>query len=87
LSLLAGEEHLGQYVWGEKIGCRFFCKLCGIHCFGRAHLEELGGDFVSVNLNCLDGVELKDLTIGYWDGRHNNWEAGTRPTPWAILSA
>ena len=37
---------------------RYFCKHCGIHCFGRGHLEVLGGDYVSINLNTLDDVDL-----------------------------
>jgi hypothetical protein len=80
--LLAGEESLGSYAWGAKISRRFFCKTCGVYCFGRGHLDVLGGDFVSVNLNTLDGVELGDLKVVYWDGRHDNWQAGPRTTPW-----
>src|SRR5262245_3976114 len=56
--LLAGESELSTYEWGGKIATRYFCRHCGIHCFARGHLAELGGDYVSVNLNCLDGVEL-----------------------------
>src|SRR5258708_7993886 len=51
--LVSGEESLSSYEWGGKVGHRFFCKHCGIHCFGRAHLAVLGGDFVSVNMNTL----------------------------------
>jgi len=55
-----------------------------VTCFGRGHLAELGGDFVSINLNCLDGVELSELKVMYWDGRHDNW-AGARDEPWPVL--
>jgi hypothetical protein len=83
-TLVAGEDALSTYQWGSKMSTRYFCKHCGVHCFGRGHLEQLGGDFVSVNLNCLDGVDVSTLPINYWDGRHNNWSAGTRSTPWPI---
>jgi hypothetical protein len=86
-ALASGEESLGSYEWGAKISKRFFCKHCGVYCFGSGHLAELGGDFVSVNMNCLDDVELSEMKIGYWDGRHNNWQAGTRSTPWPMLTA
>jgi hypothetical protein len=86
-TLLAGEESLAAYEWGARISRRFFCKQCGIHCFGRGHLAEVGGDYVSVNLNCLDGVDPGLVALVYWDGRHNNWEAGPRPTPWPIDAA
>jgi hypothetical protein len=83
-TLLAGESDLGEYQWGAKISRRFFCKHCGVHCFARGHLEQVGGDYVSINYNCLDGVELVDLKVTYWDGRHDNWAAGKRDTPWPI---
>ncbi len=83
-TLLTGEENLGVYEWGAKISRRFFCKNCGIHCFSRGHLAEVGGDYVSVNLNCLDDLDPNQLAVTYWDGRHNNWEAGPRTTPWPI---
>jgi hypothetical protein len=82
--LLAGEDNLGSYEWGAKMSRRFFCKTCGVYCFGRGHLDVLGGDFVSVNLNALDGVDLDDLKVVYWDGRHDNWQAGPRSTPYPI---
>ncbi len=82
--LLSGEASLGEYQWGGKISRRFFCKHCGVHCFGRGHLEQAGGDYVSINLNCLDDVDPANLKIQYWDGRHNNWGAGSRGTPWPI---
>jgi hypothetical protein len=83
-TLLAGEESCGIYEWGAQVSKRFFCKRCGVHCFGRGHLEELGGDYVSVNLNCLDDFDPSLVPVVYWDGRHNNWEAGPRGTPWPV---
>ena len=82
--LLAGEQHLSEYQCGAKISTRFFCKRCGVYCFGKGHLEMLGGDFVSVNLNAVDDVDLDEDTIVYWDGRHDNWQAGPRKRPWPI---
>jgi hypothetical protein len=87
LRLLSGEESLSMYEWGGKTGKRFFCKQCGIHVFGRGHLKELGGDYASVNLNAIDDIDVGTLTVSHWDGRHNNWYAGTRPTPWPIAPA
>lgn len=87
LSLRSGEADLGAYEWGARIGRRFFCKQCGIHCFGRGHLAEVGGDYVSVNLNVLDDIDPSTLKVVYWDGRHDNWEAGPRDTPWPIHAA
>jgi hypothetical protein len=82
--LVSGEASLSTYEWGGKIGQRKFCKHCGVHCFAPGHLDVLGGDYVSVNLNCLDDFDLSAANLAYWDGRHNNWQVGPRATPWPI---
>jgi hypothetical protein len=84
--LLSGSESLSMYEWGGKTGQRFFCKHCGIHCFGPGYLEEVGGDYVSVNLNALDDVDASEIKLVYFDGRHDNWQAGPRETPWPIAA-
>jgi hypothetical protein len=85
--LVSGGESLSKYEWGGKTGSRFFCKHCGIHCFLRGHLPQLGGDYVSVNFNSLDDVDPRDIELVHWDGRHNNWGAGPRKVPWPIATA
>ena len=83
-ALLTPESATSQYTWGTKSGTRYFCGTCGVHCFARGHLEQLGGDYVSINFNCLDDLDLRDVAITHWDGRHNTWAAGQRSTPWPI---
>ncbi len=78
------ESTFGVYEWGGRTGRRYFCKDCGVSCYSRGHLAELGGDYVAVNLNALDDIEPTALKIVYWDGRHNNWDAGPRDTPWPV---
>jgi hypothetical protein len=85
-TLLEGEGSLSEYAWGGKTATRYFCKHCGIHCFGRGHLAELGGDYVSLNVNTLDDVDPSTLPLVYWDGRHNNWHAGPRSEPWPVFA-
>ncbi len=86
-SLLRGESELSAYEWGGRTGTRYFCKHCGVTCFGRGFLAELGGPYVSVNFNCLEDIDVGDVTLQYWDGRHDNWQAGTRSTPWPVFTA
>src|SRR6187551_1627378 len=56
--LLSGEADLSGYAWGHKVSTRYFCKHCGVQCFGKGSLAELGGDFVSINVNCIDGLDV-----------------------------
>ncbi len=68
------------------MGKRYFCRNCGVQCFSKGHLAELGGDYVSVPLNVLDDVDLAEVSVTHWDGRHNNWHAGARETPWPVFN-
>lgn len=46
--------------------------------FARGHVEEIGGDYVSVQLAALDNAEPTELfeaPIRFADGRNNNWDA------------
>jgi hypothetical protein len=81
--LLSGEEALSSYA-RRPMSSRFFCKHCGVHCFSRGDIPELGGPFVGIVVNTLDDLDVGALAIAYWDGRHDNWMAGTRPTPWPV---
>lgn len=82
--LLAGEGATTEY--GNAYASRFFCKICGVHCYGKGDIPEIGGPFVSINVQTLDDVDPGLLEIGHWDGRHDNWQAGTREKPWPIVA-
>jgi hypothetical protein len=74
--MIAGEDALSDYQFGSKIGHNLFCKQCGIRSFSRGHLDVLGGDFYSVNVACLDDIEVSELAaapVRFADGRNNNW--------------
>jgi len=83
--VVAGEDRQTAYEWGRNIAKRYFCNTCGITCYSRGYLEPLGGHYVSVNFNTLDDVDPSQVKLIYWDGRHNNWQAGPRDTPWPIF--
>jgi hypothetical protein len=42
------------------------------------------GAYVCVSFNALDDVDPGEVKTVHWDGRHNNWQAGARDTPWPI---
>jgi hypothetical protein len=74
--LIAGEDMLSDYQFGTKSGHHLFCKRCGVRPFGRGHVEEIGGDYVSIQVATLDDVsqaEFAALPIIHQNGRYNAW--------------
>jgi hypothetical protein len=74
--LLRGEDALSDYQFGTHSMHHLFCRQCGVRPFARGHLDVLGGDFLSINLACLDDVEpqaLIDAPLHYSNGRDNDW--------------
>ena len=85
LRVLSGEATLGA--WTTPIGKLYFCTTCGAHPFSRGDLAEIGGPYAAINVNCLDDVDPSAIPATYWDGRHNNWEAGVASQPWPFEPA
>lgn len=76
--LLEGESDLSDYQFGTHSFHHLFCKHCGVRSFGRGYIEQIGGDFYSVNIACLDNVndeELANTPVHYADGRNDNWQS------------
>jgi hypothetical protein len=86
-TLLSDAAALGAYGWGGRGARRYFCKICGTHCFARGDLPELGGAYVSVNVNVLEDVDPATVPVRSWDGCHDSWEPAPRATPWPLRGA
>jgi hypothetical protein len=74
--LLAGEDALSDYQFATKSGHHLFCRHCGVRSFGRGYVEQIGGDFVSIQLASLDNVDPQELIaapVQYSNGRDNAW--------------
>ena len=74
--LLEGESALSDYQFGGKNGHHLFCKHCGVRPFGRGYVEQIGGDYVSINLAALDNAsddELVAAPVQFMNGRDNDW--------------
>jgi hypothetical protein len=55
-----------------------FCKICGIHPF---YVPRSDPDKVDVNARCLDDIDVTQLVVQQFDGRH--WEhAIQKEVPW-----
>jgi len=76
--LIAGDGATADYQFGSRQGHHIFCKRCGIHSYGYGHIPEIGGDYYSVNLACLDDADVAELAtapVNFFDGRNNNWQS------------
>ncbi len=74
--LLAGEESISDYQKNPGGPHHLFCSHCGVRPFEKGNIPEAGGEFVSINVSCLDGVDPKLLSgapVRYFDGLNNNW--------------
>ncbi len=74
--LLTGEDALTGYQGSNPTAHEYFCKVCGVHTFGKGHLAQLGGDYVMLVLACLDDATpelLMQSKVRYGNGRDNDW--------------
>ena len=49
------------------------CPHCHVMVYGAGDLPELGGAFVTFNVNTLEGVDLHGVSIVFLDGLHDTW--------------
>jgi len=75
--LLTGEPELVQYLFNTKKNYHYFCKHCGVRCFGVGNETPIGKMY-GVNLGCLNDVtdeELSKVPVIYVDGFNDNWQS------------
>ncbi|ANN78420.1 GFA family protein [Bordetella flabilis] len=65
LRLLTAMDALSEYRWHTKAARDYFCKVCGIQPFRRPRTAP---EQWSVNVRCLDGVDLDAIPITYTHG-------------------
>ncbi|MCA9606126.1 MAG: GFA family protein [Myxococcales bacterium] len=67
------DETETRYAPHPEIGYYAFCGRCGVHVYGAGHLAEVGGDFVSINIDVLEDVPREKVTVAVLDGRGETW--------------
>ena len=66
--LKSGADNLTQYLFNKKTIQHLFCKTCGIESFAYGQMPD-GTPTVAINVNCLEGVEPRQLHSQHVDGR------------------
>lgn len=66
--LLTPEENLATYTFNTHRIKHHFCPSCGIHAFGQARNKD-GKPMVSINVRCLEDVDIEALPVRRFDGR------------------
>jgi hypothetical protein len=66
--LLKGEDALTDYQFAKKIIHHCFCKHCGVASFGEGSTPD-GTPMRSINVRCLDEVDIKQFPIIDYDGK------------------
>ncbi len=67
LELTTPESALSTYLFNKEKIRHCFCDRCGIHPFAEG-VDRGGNAMASVNVRCLDGVDLDALAIRQFDG-------------------
>jgi hypothetical protein len=73
---LTGKDELTEYLFNSRSGHHAFCKHCGARPYSWGHIAEIGGDYVSINLACLDDLDPAELIaapVRFSDGKANTW--------------
>lgn len=65
--LKSGQDNLSEYLFNSKKIHHQFCKTCGIQSFAFGTKPD-GSAIVALNVNCLEGVNPRELSPHAFDG-------------------
>ena len=67
--LKSGEDNLTEYLFNHKAIHHLFCSTCGVQSFAYGTTSD-GAPIVAINVNCLSGVEPRELKSQHVDGKN-----------------
>lgn len=70
LMLLTPDEHAATYTFNQHVIRHRFCATCGIHPYGEG-TDPQGNAMASINIRCLEGIDLDAVPVQHYDGRHH----------------
>lgn len=66
--LKSGANDLTEYLFNKKQIRHLFCKTCGVESFAYGQMPD-GSPTAAINVNCLDGVNPRELDSTHMDGK------------------
>ena len=67
IKLLTWKTTLSSYVWRHVLEGHQFCPVCGVGLIRAGYPN----DHVNVNARCIEGIDVFELNIVRYDGRHD----------------
>lgn len=83
----SSKTELPDYQLSNKHQHRYFCNKCGVQVLSEGSYEYEGTvyPYFAVNLHSVDqmqeGFDACKFKFKYWDGLHDNWQAGLKDEP------
>ena len=75
--LLSGKEDAREYGFREgSTNHHVFCSHCGVRVYTYGYVEQIGGDYVAIQLSTLDDLspaELVAAPVQHMNGRDDDW--------------
>lgn len=68
LKIISGNDALTDYQWGKKHIHFLFCSTCGTAPYGHGDTPQ--GPMVAVNIRCLENLDIEQVPIENFDGKH-----------------
>ena len=66
--LKSGQDELTEYRFNRKAIRHLFCSTCGVESFAYGKMPD-GSPTVAINVNCLSGVNPRELNSQHVDGK------------------
>jgi hypothetical protein len=66
--LVSGLDAVCDYQFNKHVIHHLFCRTCGVESFARGKAKD-GKDMFAINVRCLDGVDVAELSPKPFDGR------------------
>jgi hypothetical protein len=67
--LRAGHDSLKEYLFNKRAISHQLCGECGVEVFARGTRPD-GTEVIALNVSCIDGIDLSQLTLTPIDGRN-----------------